>query len=312
MKKFCVIISVFVGLYYTDSPAAKEAEINIADTLEVRPLTRSTTEVYDVLTQLIQAREAYAADLYERSYHAYKYVALHDKNNVEAALGTANSALEIGKTEEALAIFKNLSAADLDAQYSRPVQSGLILSKWQTQKISDPEAHLRAALKAAPNDARLWNALGHVYKRQKHWQEAALVYEKAHEAGYSRAGLYNNFGLMLMAQKNYGGAVRYFHHAAKLAPDNPRYDTHYRTALLIDGQYEAALEAMTDSRASALLTLSGELAIKNDNPELARLLLAKAIDISPVYNAKAEAHLAALKQAEHANPDTYTQDKTKA
>ncbi len=296
MKILTIYMSVLSGLLCAPIAAAKDSAPppNIFETLEVRPLTRSSSDVYDVLTQLIKAREDYAAGHYQRSYRAFKYVALHDRNNVEAALGTADSALETGRAAEALMIFKNLSAEKLEAKHSLSVQSGLTLAETLTREPGDPETRLIAALELAPKDARLWNALGRAYQSQGCWQDATLAYEQAHEQGYSRAGLYNNFGTLLMAQNNYTGAVRYFEHASKMQPSAPAYESNYRTALLMDGQYARAMESMTDARAADLLTRSGHIAIKNENPELARLLLTKAAEVSPVYNARAQAGLEKL------------------
>jgi Tfp pilus assembly protein PilF len=296
MKTLAIYMSVLAGLLCAPIAAAKDIapSPNIFETLEVRPLTRSSSDVYDVLTQLINAREDYATGHYDRSYRAFKYVALHDRNNVEAALGTANSALEIGRAAEALVIFKNLSAATLKAEDSLAVQSGLAIAETLTLETESSENRLTAALELAPQDARLWNALGRVYQSQEQWQDAALAFEHAHEEGYSRAGLYNNFGLLLIAQNRPKTALRYFAHAAKMESSSPAYENNYRTALLMNGQYERAMEDMTDMRAAALLTRSGHIAIKNKNPALARLLLTQAAEISPVYNAQAQAGLEKL------------------
>ncbi len=296
MKILAIYMGVLAGLFCAQAASAKDSAPtpNIIETLEVRPLTRSSSDVYDVLTQLINAREDYAAKRFERSYRAYKYAALHDRNNVEAALGAANSALEIGRAAEALVIFKNLSAVTLKTEDNLAVQSGLAIAETLTLEAGDPESRLLAALTLAPKDARLWNALGHVYQSQERWRESSRAYERAHEEGYSRAGLYNNFGFMLMAQNNYSTAARYFEHASKMAPDAASYENNYRTALLMDGQYERAMEAITDTRAASLLTQSGHIAIKNKNPALARLLLQKAAKISPVYNPAAQAGLEKL------------------
>ena len=299
MKTLAIYMGVLAGIFCAQAAAAKDSAPppGMFETLEVRPLTRSSSDVYDVLTQLIKAREDYAANRFERSYRAFKYVALHDRNNVEAVLGTANSALEIGKAEEALAIFKNLSADKLEDEHSLSVQSGLALAKTLTREPGVTEARLTAALEFAPKDARLWNALGRAYQSQERWQDATLAYEQAHEQGYSRAGLYNNFGTLLMTQNRPKTALRYFEQASKMQPSAPAYENNYRTALLIDGQYERAMENMTDARAADLLTRSGHIAIKNENPDLARLLLTKAAEISPVYNARAQAGLEKLNQA---------------
>ncbi len=296
MKTLAIYMGVLAGIFCAQAAAAKDSAPppGMFETLEVRPLTRSSSDVYDVLTQLIKAREDYAANRFDRSYRAFKYVSLHDRNNVEAALGTADSALEIGKAEEALVIFKNLSADKLEDEHSLSVQSGLALAKTLALEPGGSENRLTTALELAPKDARLWNALGRVYQSQEQWQDAALAFERAHEEGYSRAGLYNNFGLLLIAQNRPKTALRYFEHAAKMEPSSPAYENNYRTALLMNGQYARAMEGMTDMRAAALLTRSGHIAIKNKNSALARLLLTQAAEISPVYNAQAQAGLEKL------------------
>jgi len=92
------------------------AKVWAADTPEpmsdMRPLTETSVDVFGVLTQLMEAKQAYAAGDYAVAYQGYRYVYLHDSEQSEAKLGYANSALALGQTKQAQKLFRDMQSED--------------------------------------------------------------------------------------------------------------------------------------------------------------------------------------------------------
>lgn len=281
-------------LWTSDTAAAKDAAINNLSEIEVRPIQRSTTDVFSILTRLISADKNFAAGIYHKSYADYAAVILHDPAHKAALLGLGNSALAIGKNDDALIAFKTLGKMDLSPENNRAQFIGLALAEVQSGLIEDPEQRLKTALEIAPDDPRLYNGLARIYEHEARWSESWSAYQKAYEAGDSEANFHNNLGLSLLRQQKYKGAASHFDYAKKLKPKQAQYNRHHRFALLLDGQYTQALQDIPEDKAGEFLGEAGRVALSREDYPIARRLLEKAIDISPRYNQRAAQDLEKL------------------
>jgi len=261
---------------------------------EVLPVERASSGAFDALYPLIQARLQFENGQFEESYKNYSAVFLHDPNNTDVLFGLAESALASGKGSIASKTYARLAKYKLNTEQSIAQFSGLVLSEIAAGTSENPEARLKQALKTSPNDFRLWNALGKEYDTQRRWSESWRAYQRAAKDGFSQAGLHNNLGMSFLAQKKYQGATSHFKYAAKLAPKNAQFDNNYRFALLMTGNYHAALEDIDETQATNILNDAGYIAIQREEYSLARALLEKAIEISPVYNQRAALNLEKL------------------
>jgi len=153
---------------------------------------------------------------------------------------------------------------------------------------------LKQALNIAPENFKLWNALGQEYDAQQRWQESWTSYQKAEQLGFSKAGLHNNLGMSFLTQKKYHGALSHFKYAVRLNPEHSQLQNNYRFALLMVGDYHAVLENVSDEEAGTLLGDAGYIAMQREDYTLARVLLEKAIEVSPVYNQRAALNLEQL------------------
>jgi len=268
----------------------------MAETLppEVLPVARSSNGVFDILGPLIDAKAYFEAGQFEDSYKNYSAVLLHDPDNIDVLFGLAASALALEKGTIAEKAYIKLAKYDLTTEQSIDRFSGLVLSETISGRSENPETRLKQALNISPEDFRLWNALGQHYDKEARWRESWKAYQKARATGFSEAGLHNNLGMSFLAQKKYKGAVSHFNYAKKLAPSHIQFENNHRFALLMQGDYKMALENIDDDQAGILLSDAGYIAIQREEFILARMLLEKAIDVSPRYNQRAASNLVKL------------------
>ena len=263
--------------------------------VEVRPIKRSSTDLFEVLSEFIKAQNAYAAEDYAQSAARYRTVLLHDPKHIQARLGLGHAALELGYNALAADIFTQLSLETLGPREARSLSIGQSLSLATKLSGEDGVKQLKARLEKYPDAPRLWAALGDMHVKAKAYKQAAFAYNQARTQGYSEARYAYKYGLMNMTRGEYDIAGKQFKTAARLDPDKAAYDTHYRLAHLLGGNYISALEQMPAARAGYILSEAGHLAISRGEYELARRCLKKALEVSPRYNVQAAKGLERLK-----------------
>jgi len=295
MKTFRVISAAIYSCFLINAQALASEALE-ETSVDVRPITRNSTDVFDVLTHFIKATASYEAQDFRQSYASFSIVVMHDSENVQALMGLGNSALEINETKTALKTFELLARLPLTPDESLERYSGHVLAAIKTHQKLNAETHLIAALEEVPSDARLWNALGQHYDNKSRWEDSFESYKKAHENGFSKAGFHNNLGMSFLRQQKYKGAISNFTYAAALKPRIEQYDNNRRYALLMSGNYIEGLKALSGDKATTLLSDAGKVAIQKDDFALARTLLEKAIEISPTYNQQAIEALEKLPQ----------------
>lgn len=276
------------------APLAHASETTESRPLEVMPVERSSSGVFEALGPLIAARNQFAEGKFSESYKNYSTVFLHAPDNIEVLFGLADSALAIGKGSVATKAYAKIARYELTPVQTRAQFTGLVLAEISAGISGNPEARLNQALTISPENFKLWNALGQEYDAQERWQDSWTAYQKAKKAGFSQAGLHNNLGVSLLAQKKYQGAISHFKYAAGLAPESTQFQNNYRFALLMAGDYQTALKNVSDDKAGILLGDAGYIAMQREDYRLARILLEKAIEISPLYNTRAARNLEQL------------------
>ena len=267
-------------------------------TPEVTPISRASTSAFDLLSPAIKARSAYENGQFNESFKNYSAVYLHDQDNVEILLGVARSALAIGKNDIAVKAYKRASQYELKSEQAFEQFTGLVLAEIAAGISEHPETRLKQALKITPDDFRLWNSLGQFYDKKSQWRKSKEAYKKAHLTGFSLAGLNNNLGMSLLAQKKYAEAIPHFERANHLDPEQKQFENNHRFALLMLGDYSSALQNIADDQAGDILSDAGYIALQREEYVLARMLLEKSIGISPRYNERAARNLEKL-EARH-------------
>lgn len=285
---------VLIAAILSMSPSVYGAEASEPLSLEITPVARSSSSAFEALGPLITARAQFANGEFTQSYKNYSAVFLHDPDNIEVLFGLADSALAIGKDDIAAKAYTKIAKYNLTPEQSIAQFTGLVLAEISEGTLENPEKSLKQALNIQPENFKLWNALGQEYDNQERWQEAWYAYQKAEKMGFSQAGLHNNLGMSFLAQKKHQGAISHFKYAIRLAPESLQFQNNYRFALLMSGDYRAALENVSDDEAGTLLGDAGYIAMQREDYALARILLEKAVEISPSYNQRAARNLEQL------------------
>lgn len=285
---------LFIALIMGLGSMAQAEDVSETTYPDILPVARASSGAFDMLKPLIDANAYFKNGQYEESYKNYSAVFLHDPDNIDVLFGLADSALHLGKGDIAEKAFTRLASYKLTSKQSAAQFSGLVLAEIAAGRSENPEARLKQALKIAPNNHALWNALGQDYDKQARWDEAWTAYQRAASEGFSQAGLHNNLGMSFLMQKKYKGAASHFKYAAKLAPQKEQFENNYRFALLMTGDYQTALENIWEDQAATLLSDAGYIAMQREEFTLARVLLEKAIEVSPLYNQRAALNLKKL------------------
>lgn len=284
----------YIAICLSLSPFCFAAEVSQSTPSEILPVTRGSSGAFDALAPLIHARAQFASGEFEKSYSNYSAVFLHDPNNIEVLFGLADSALALGKSEIAVKAYNKLGEFNLTSEQSTDQFTGLVLAEIAGGRSENPEQRLKQAQKLAPTHYKLWNALGQLYDTQERWSESWDAYNKAKKYGFHEAGFHNNLGMSLLAQKKYEGAISHFKYAIGLSPEDMKFQNNYRFALLMAGEYQQALSNLSHEDSGTLLGDAGYIAMQRKEYTLARLLLEKAIEMSPTYNQRAALNLEQL------------------
>lgn len=100
----------------------------------------------------------------------------------------------------------------------------------------------RSALKARPDWADSFNALGLSLDAMEMRGDAVKAYKNALKRDPERADVLNNLGYSHLVRGNYGSAVYYINKAVTLDPDNRLYRNNLGAAYVKEGHFDAALE----------------------------------------------------------------------
>lgn len=154
-------------------------------------------------------------------------------------------------------------------------------------KFADAERYYLEALDIEPNYSEAYNALGVVYSRQEHWQDALKAFNKALENKlYTTPHIaYYNMAHVYMAQKNYEKAIEAYRESKRFA----NYDqTIYElgTALFAAGKVKDAIsefkEGVSLSPSNAYIRYGLALALlKDSNKNAALAEFKKTVELAP-------------------------------
>lgn len=258
--------------------------------LDIQPVENSSVDIFDVLSHIPKAQNAFEMGDYAGALQHYRYVYLHDPKQRQVAIGYADAALALGQDALAASIYQSYKMDDAHAQ------SGWLLSQIRLKALDAPERQLREQLKTTSDDARLWNMLGRILDTDNRHSEARQAYAMAELSG-QRAGLAaNNIGQSFLQEGHIEAALTEFTRASQAAPHNHLYDNNRRLSLLLQKEYTLALAHLDKNRAAQLLKDAGVIVAKQGEKKLAVYFFEKSIALNPVYDPKAQQYLAQLRQ----------------
>ena len=252
---------------------------------QIKSAPFNVEEVYDDAIQDFEKND------YLSALNGFKQVQAYDPDRLTAVFWQAEAYLALGEYEKAANIYWAHNWSFLNDDLSQKMRTGKVLSGVYTDRYEKPEAAIHEAMVEAPNDPRLWNAKGQYHDRQEEWMDALSAYIEAMKSGKWQAGTINNMGMSLLMQGRLKEAENKFKQAHEMSPDIRVYDNNLRMAYILNGDLKKALADMDESRAANVLNDAGFVALSRDKKDLAKTLFNKALEISPVFHAKAQANL---------------------
>ncbi|MFC1528694.1 tetratricopeptide repeat protein [Candidatus Latescibacterota bacterium] len=159
---------------------------------------------------------------------------------------------EIGKFEEAVAVFKQ--AQELDP-LNIILYADLSRTYHRMGRYNEAMEQCQKAIEIDPNSSIAYIWIGHIYRGQGKFELALANYKKASELDPLSPRNVANVGLTYRLLRNYPEAARYYDRAISLAPDIP---AHYSSKAMLYIYWEGNIE-----KARAVL----EEAIKNIGSE---------------------------------------------
>jgi len=258
--------------------------------VSIEPVQTIKSDPFDVDEVFADAQNDYVDENYLDALNGYKKVFAYDPDRRDALSGQAKSYLALGEYKQASQIYWDKSWAH---ETPRDVEFliGKTLSGVYSDRYDDPIGAINDGMVLSPNDARLWNAKGHYHDKQAEWMDALASYVEALKSGKWQAGTVNNMGMSLLLQDRLDEAEAKFEQAIELAPGIRVYENNLRMVYILKGDLEAALDNINDTRSADILNDAGYVAMTKDKDNLASRLFAKALEISPVFHAQAQANL---------------------
>lgn len=267
-------------------------------TVNIEPVEHVKSDPFDPEEVFAQAEDSFVKEDYRAALQQYAQVYAFDQDQLKALFGQAQSHLALGDYKKAARLYWGQEWSELGAEFSKKIKIGKILSGIYTDRFDNPTKAIHDGMMLSPDDARLWNAKGQYHDRREEWMEALSAYLEAMKTGDWRAGTINNMGMSLLLQDRLPEARSKFEQALEINPDSAVYDNNLRMVHILEGDINRALEGLKEARAADVLNDAGYVALKRNRTALAQRLFEKSLEISPVFHAKAQANLDALKALE--------------
>jgi len=264
--------------------------------VEIKPVTQIKSEPFVPEEVAELAREYFAAEQFSDALKEYNRLLAFDPSDEKARLGKANSHLALGEYSKAAMIFWTDDTDWSEAIDLTEIEIGRTLSGIYTDRFDSVGKALNDGLAVDPEDGRVWNAKGQWHDGRKEWMSALSAYVTALKTGRTRSGTINNMGMSLLLQGRYEEAQRKFEQAGVISPKTEIYDNNLRMSLILLGDLEQALAGIDERRGSDLLNDAGYVAMQRGQNALAERLFLNALEISPVFHAKAQDNLDALRE----------------
>lgn len=257
---------------------------------------KSIIEQMDETGAKVRASDSSAAQMAAfNSNDCAKKAGLLDEKADEATLATRQVAageclLASGKNEDASKLFA--MAAEKDGGAVALQGQGVALVR--LGNYEEAATALRSATALDPSQWRAWNAYGVAADYLGLQDEAISSFEKAAEINPSDGAALNNLGVSLLKADQRADAIAAFKRALDIDGAREAAEANLRLAYALDGDYANAIRALPDERRAVALNNAGVAAATRGDKTEAKRLLARALDESPHFYAKAYNNLSLL------------------
>jgi Flp pilus assembly protein TadD len=235
---------------------------------------------------LRQGNEIAAFTEYEKSLQK-------DPLRTTARYKTAMLFLSRGLPEDAIKELEQILARE---PQNAAAHYGMARVRFLQGRLDLAKSDLARALKL---DERLWQAhtlIGVIRDGERHHSEAEEAYLKALAIQPNSASVYNDLGVCRYLTGRFNEAAEAFLKAFTIDPENKRICNNLGLALYRVGNAEDAVEAFTRGGGEAAAYNNiGYLQMKDKRYESALAALQRAIEVNPVYYARAQKNLEKVK-----------------
>lgn len=281
---------ICIGFAVVISACASAPKVDVTP-VNVEPVQTIKSDPFDADEVLRSAQTQFSEENYLEALNLYNKVFAFDPERHDAKAGQAKSFLALGEYNRAAEIYWDSHWPD-DQPMDVNFKVAKILSGVYTERYENPMSAINDGMVLSPDDPRLWNAKGHYHDKQSEWMDALSSYVEAMKSGKWRAGTINNMGMSLLLQDRLDEAQDKFEQAIDLTPGNRVYENNLRMVYMLQGDLNKALDNNIDEiRSADILNDAGYVAMTRDKTNLARRLFLKALEISPIYHAQAQANL---------------------
>lgn len=171
---------------------------------------------------LNQAYQHYQNQDYIAADRYYRQVLTATPNNIDALLGMAAVAEQLGDKASAETYYQKVQALDNGNVYA----SHALIRLQQIRFPAEKESNYQSLLEKFPDAAQTHAALGDLYAEQERWSEAQQAYFNAVAKAPDNAEYYYNLAVCLDHLNKGALARRYYQQALQLVKDSPAsFDT---------------------------------------------------------------------------------------
>lgn len=262
------------------------------------PLQASSAQMRQEAALALETKRA------ARARQLYQALLAESPDDAEAHVGMGEALVLLGDFERGLEHSRRglaLAAERTDLEGRARHTAGLALLL--TGRAGEAETMLEGAVAADPGSWRAWSALGRARDGRRAWSDAAVAYTRALDQAPGEAAVLNNYGLSRLSAGELDEAARLFVRALEASPDLAAAETNLRLALALQGRYDDALAGVGSEAMPDALNNAGYAALLRGDYEKSRMLLLRAIELSPSFHQAAWSNLQFLGSVESRRPD---------
>lgn len=213
-----------------------------------------------------------------------------DPNRADFRRGLAKSLARSKRMPESARVYEELIALDQDEPEDRLDYAyvAMKLGRW------DEATAMAGSLPGGMNTPRRHVLDALVADHVKDWARADAAYARAESVSSNPSEVLNNWGVSLMSRGDLPAAEKTFERA--ISYDSRLFESKNNLALSrgLQGNYQMPIVPLTDTERATILNNLGLIALRRDEPRIARGLFAEAVATHPQHYQAAADRLAAL------------------
>jgi tetratricopeptide (TPR) repeat protein len=229
----------------------------------------------------------------ESSVSYFREAMNRDPERVDFKRGFAISLSRAHRYRDAATVFSQLEEASALSNDDR-VEYAFVLTK--LERWDDANRAL-SGVDSNYESARLYILKGMFHDQQSDWILADAAYGRALELSAQPAVALNNWGVSQMSRGDLPGAISTFEQVVYLAPSLFDAKNNLVIARGLAGDYRLPPISVSETEKALLLHNLALIALRRGDVDVAKGLLADAVEVHPLYYAQAAEKLRALETA---------------